>query len=68
MNTFLLLEGGHRTYLAETSVGDTERALAAARTQGLEFVYFQPPNHEDNSIAIDPRKVVGVVADRSRCY
>ena len=64
MHTLILMEGGHKTRLADVSVSDVEHALRDARTDEHEFVYFQTETHGDNGIAVDPRKVVAVVRDR----
>jgi hypothetical protein len=59
----ILLEGGHKTFVTNTTVGEIERAISDARTAEHSFVYIQNViNGGPDACAVDPNKVVGVVA------
>lgn len=62
-DAILLMEGGHKTLLSCVSVTEAEQTITDARSRDFDFVYFQSNNHIANGFAVDPRKVVAVVAN-----
>jgi len=64
-NTLIFMEGGHSTLIKGMSVTEVEDAISDARAERITFVYLQPENFEDNTLCVDPHKVVAITATRT---
>lgn len=64
--TIVLLDGGHSTFLKGHNPSEVAADIEEARLANFEFVWFQPADRDDNSVAVDPNKVIAVIRSQRR--